>query len=331
VADSINSNGIDQNGLPAPTVTRALWTWDTSTNWPTVTSYANGAPTKTGLLPADVANFLGVPLVIYPPNGGAPIPIPDATVISWIRWAEDDIEQQTNLLLTQTWVAAPPTKTPQATMNTGLSTTNGQIQQMGIDYDLDDQPYDFDFSRAQDSGWMYQQLRYRPIRGSHPNDPTAVKNWAYIYPLLNDYFRVDASWFVEDQDFGLIRLVPSTNIQMLPLFALQLTFQGFAQSVPGGIWLQYCAGLTPSDYNMKYAFMLNLVLATVAIRALAILQGSVNFGVKDSQTTVDGLQQRLSYNPNGAYSGLIEMFTRQRDELLSTARNKVSGPSFIGL
>ena len=324
-------NTVEQSGLPPITATKALWTWDTSTTWPTVTAYGNGTPTKSGLLPADVQNFIGLPLVIYQPGGLPPIPISDSTILSWIRWAEDSIEQETNLLLTQTWVAAPATKVASSTLNTGLQTENGLTQQLGVDYDLEEAPYDFDFSRAQDSGWMYQQLRYRPVRGPGPNDPTGLKNWAFIYPLLNSYFRVDSSWFVEDQDFGLIRLVPSTNIQMLPLFALQLSFQGFAQSIPGGIWMQYCAGLSPSDYNMKYSFMLNLVLATVAIRALAIMQGSVNFGVTSMSTTVDGLQQQIKYADKGAYSGFIDTFQKQRDELLKTARNKVSGPSFIGL
>src|SRR5271167_1360658 len=85
----------EQSGLPPITATKALWTWDTSTTWPTVVSYANGQPTKTGLLPSDVANFIGLPLVIYQPNGLPPITIPDSTILSWIRWAEDSIEQDT--------------------------------------------------------------------------------------------------------------------------------------------------------------------------------------------------------------------------------------------
>ena len=57
------------------------------------------------------------------------------------------------------------------------------------------------------------------------------------------------TWFVEDEDFGLIRLVPAANVQMLPLFAMQLAFMGFAESIPGGLWFQYTAGLNNSEYN----------------------------------------------------------------------------------
>lgn len=325
----------NNSGLPPVTPTQALWTWAFAGSgenvYPTVTTYSNGMNTKTGIQPADVANFIGVPLVFYPPGGGTPIPIQDSTILQWIRWAEDQVEQETGILLCQTWVAAPGANTRATTQATGLQPISGPYQKLGIDYDLAEASYDFDFARAEDSAWLYTQLRWKPVKGPGPNSFSGLKNYAFIYPLLNSYYRIDPSWFVLDQDFGLLRLVPNTNIQMLPLFALQLTFQGFAQSVPGGIWLQYVAGLTPSDYNAEYSFMINLVLATVAVRALAILQGSVNFGVTDMMTTVDGLQQKISFNKNGAYAGFIDAFDKQRLDLLKTAKNKVNGIILVPL
>lgn len=323
------------NGSTPAVKTTALWNWSAAGSganaYPTVTSYSHGKPTKSGLMPDDVANFVGVPLVIFPPNGGMPTPVSDKTITQWIRWAEDQIEQETGILLTPTWVAAPAATTQQLITATGLIPLNGQYQQLGVDYDMAEAAYDFDFSRAEDSGWLYQQLRWKPVRGPGPNDQSGLKNYAFVYPLLNSYFRVDPSWFVIDQDFGLLRLVPNTNIQLLPLFALQLTFQGFAQSVPGGIWLQYVAGLSPADYGSEYSFMSTLILSVVATRALAILQGSVNYGVVDMMTTSDGLQQKLSYSKDGAYAPLIKEFEKQRDELYKTARNKMSGVSFVML
>ena len=325
-----NNNGGFQYGLPPTVTTKAQWTWSipssgSASQYPTVLNY-HGSPTKSGLTAEDLEAFIGVPAVIYPPNGGQPIPVPPNVLTRWIRQAEDQIELETSILLCQTMVAAPPAQTAQAAQSIGVIPQNGApIQQLGVDYDIVDQSYDFFFSRAEDSGWMAEQIRFRPVKGPGPNDPSGLKNYAFIYPLLNSYYRVDPSWFVLDSDFGLLRLVPNTNIQMLPLFALQLTFQGFAQNVPGGIWLQHCAGLTPSDYSGQYSFMTQLILATAAVKVLPILQGSINFGVTSLDTSVDGLAQKVMYDKNGAYAGLIATFEDMREGLMKTAKNKVGG------
>ena len=127
---------------------------------------------------------------------------------------------------------------------------------------------------------MYQTLRYRPVQsmGYSPANPTAVKNIAFIYPLLNVFFRLPRAWIVEDRDYGLIRMVPATNTQMLPLWAMQLAFMGFAESLPNGLWFQYTAGLTPNDYNSRFSFMKELVLAEAALTALNSIQGTINLG-----------------------------------------------------
>lgn len=328
----INQTEVIQSSIDAPRVaTQALWTWDTSTpGQPVVTGYpTTGGPTKTGLMPADLQAFVGVPIQFY---GNPPVPVSPTTMLQWIRWAEDWVEQETNLLLTLTWVASPPTRQPAATIATGLIVSGvGNVQRLGIDYDLEDAPYDFFFPRAQDEGWMEQSLRYRPIRVDefYTGGYTAVKNIAYIYPLLDDFFRVPPTWYVEDHDFGLIRLVPAANVQMLPLFAMQLAFMGFAQSIPGGLWFQYTAGLTANDYNSQYSFIKQLVLAQAAIQALSTIQGTINFGAKEYQMSVDGLQYGTKYSENGPYNGLINNFIRMRESLLTTALNKVSGPMFI--
>ncbi len=323
--------------------TTALWTWDLSGvatgQGPVVSGYGyNGSPTKTGLLPSDLQSFVGIPLSMY---GNPPTPIPDTTLIQWIRYAEDWVEQETNLLLCPTWVAAPPTKQPAQTTATGLLVSGASnVQQEGLDYDLEDAPYDFFFPRAQDEGWMLQNLRYRPVRSPNAFNSlnqgqifagytTNVKNVAYIYPLLDDFFRVPPSWFVEDSDIGLIRLVPAQNVQMLPLFAMQLAFMGFAESIPGGLWFQYTAGLNRSDYQGRFSFIKQLVLATASIQSLMTMQGTINYGATETEMTVDGVRYKTSYDKAGPFNGLIQQFTRQRKELLAVAINKVSGPMVI--
>ena len=326
-----NQTELMQSSIQAPPVrTSALWGWDLSTpGYPTISTYPTAnQPTKTGLMPADLQSFAGVPIQIY---GNPPTPIPASTLLNWIRWAEDWVEQETGLLLTPTWVASPPTRNIGATSATGLLTKNAQTQVLGVDYDLEDAPYDFFFTRAQDEGWMMQSLRYRPIIVDEffTADISAVKNVAYIYPLLNDFFRVPPTWYVEDHDFGLLRLVPAANVQMLPLFAMQLAFMGFAESIPGGLWLQYTAGLRGVDYITRYSFMKQLVLAQAAIQAASTVQGTINYGAKETVITVDGLQYTTKYSEKGPYTGLIEYWKKMRDDLLQTAFNKVSGPQII--
>lgn len=309
-------------GSPA---TAALWTWDTSNpNSPTVKNFPNGQPTKSGILPADLREFVGVPLQVYT---NPPQPLTDHTLLRRIRWAEDWVEQQTSILLCPTFVASDPVTDPILAFNLSMPTTSpDRIQRLGVDYDLYDAAYDFKFDRALDEGWMVQSLRYRPLRIYLPGMNTACFSFAYIYPLLNEYFAVPNTWFKEDRDFGLVRLVPSANVEMLPLFALQLSVQGFSNSVPAGINIQYSAGLSPVDYQSRFSFIKELVLCQAAISALQTCQGTINMGLDSHQTLADGVQFQAKYNPKGAFAALIDQHTSRRDELMETARWEVGGP-----
>lgn len=328
---------------PVPDV--ALWKWDTTgplalpIGFPVsgvggVSGSTFYSQTKTGLLMSDLQAYVGVPLVY---NGNPPSPVSPETAQQWIRYAEDTVEQETSILLCQTWVASPPAQSTIAATAIGIQTNSGKgFQVRGFDYDLEDAAYDFFFQRAQDEGWVYLTTRYRPVQsisyggvGGLSADiagNTAIKNTSFIYPLLNQFFRMPTSWNVEDRDYGYIRYVPATNVQMLPLFAMQLAFMGFAESVPGAIWLQYTAGLTAYDYATRWSFMKQLVLAEAAIIGLNVIQGTVNFGAEAVKLTVDGLNYETKYNPKGAYAGLISSITDRRDKLMFMAKTKVAGP-----
>lgn len=310
-----------------PVTTKTLWTWDTSGPVPLVTGYNGNQLTKTGLMPIDLQNYVGVPLQYY---NTPPTAVASGTIIGWIRSAEDLIEQQTTILLTPTWVASPPSPNNNVNLQIGLTPTAYGGQRQGLDYDLQDAPYDFIFQKAQNEGWSILQYRYRPLRNlAYGIDTTATKSYAYIYPLLSTYFRVPPSWFVEDLDFGVLRLVPAENVQMLPLFAMQLAFMGFAESVPGAIWVQYTAGLTDNDYRGRFSFMKQLVLAQAAMFALQSIQGTINLGIMRHSTLVDGVQYQAQYSEKGPFGALIDRFEKTRDELLDVAIQNVSGPMFI--
>jgi hypothetical protein len=248
--------------------------------------------------------------------------------MQWIRWAEDYVEQDAGLLLCQTWVASPPARPSAAAVNVGITAAASGFQQLGYDFDLGDSAYDFLFPRAQDEGWMIYSLRYRPLRETiyTDSDFTAIKLISYNYPLLNEYFRVPPQWFVEDHDYSLIRLVPAANVQMLPLFAMQLAFMGFAESVPGAIWMQYTAGLSRNDYNTRFSFIPTLVLAQAAMTALSIMQGGINLGALEYRMLMDGAQYITKYDPRGPYAGLIERYQNMRDDLMIRVRSRISGP-----
>lgn len=320
----------------SPVPTRALWNWNTPIGEaPSVNSYPpNGAPTKSGVLPSDLANFMGTPIQTF---SNPPVPFSDATIIGWLRYAEDEIETDTNIRLCQTWIASPPTKSKYATEAVNLI-TKYQYQQLGVDYDYADAPYDFFFARAQDEGWLYQRLRWRPVKSVEIVNPvgsydaeniTGVKNISFIYPLLNEFFRMPISWIVEDQNRGYVRGVPSTNVQMLPLFAMQLAFMGFAESVPGGLYYQYTAGLTAVDYQTNWSFMKQLVLAKASIRAFRAMQLSVNLGALETQTVADGLSYRVKYSEKGPFWGQIQE-AQQEVALLTKRAKMLGGGVFIG-
>jgi hypothetical protein len=315
--------------------TAAQWTWDTTGAQPVVTSYPGGKPTKSGLMPADLAAFIQLPLQSF---ANPPVPVSDATAIQWIRWAEDEIETETNIRLCQTWIAAPPTRSRQ---ETGLLNIGAKYnyQQLGVDFDYREAAYDFFFERAKEEGWLYQRLRWRPVKGVDLCDPTGIvnpnnyvglKNVAFIYPLLNEFFRIPQSWVVEDQNRGLIRMVPAVSVQLLPLVAMQLAFMGFATSVPGGLWYQYTAGLTSNDYNSTWSFMQQLVLAKAGVIALTLLQTSLNMGDLETLTQADGLALKTRYGEKGPFFATINNMSIMSDRLLKRAK-QMGGGVFIGV
>ena len=308
-----------------PIPTQALWKWDNSTGTPVATGYSSGKTTKSGLQYNDLQDFCTIPLQNF--FTGQPLSV--GTLTKFIRMAEDQIETETNLLLCQSWVASPPAVTPQQAQAIGVTPNFASgYQVLGYDYDIEDAAYDFFFQRAQDEGWMNYSLRYRPVKSMSysPQSPTAIKNVAYIYPLLNEFFNVPASWLVEDHDFGLVRFVPATNVQMLPLFAMQLAFMGFAESVPGGIWFQYTAGLTPADYNSRWGFINQLILSAASVVALASIQATINMGIAKSSMNIDGVAYTTEYDKKGPLAGAIEQFEKQRDYWMAMAKDRVSGP-----
>jgi hypothetical protein len=318
--------------------TQALWGWSPpQAGMPSVveTYPTTGGPTKSGLLPADLSNFLQMPLQRF---GASPVPVPDSVATQWIRWAEDDIENETNIRLCQTWIAAPPAKSQLELQQLRLGAAYN-YQQLGVENDFAEPEYDFHLDRSQDEGWIYQRLRWRPVKSVDIVDPsgifdtqnfTGTKNVAFIYPLLNEFFRMPQTWIVEDQNRGFVRFVPATNVQMLPLFAMQLAFLGFAQSVPGGMWYQYTAGLTANDYNSAWSFMSQLVLARAGAIALGAMQTSVNMGVLETMTQADGLARRVRYSEKGAFSGMIDRLDGMAKQLIKRAK-MMSGGIHMGM
>ncbi len=329
-----DGGGIEPNlnlgTLPIPS--NSLWTWaspDPSYGVPLqVVGYPPGGvnqPTKTGLMPWDLQNFVGVQIQQF----GNPIEkVPNSQIVQFIRWAEDRVERDTGVLLCQTWVAAPPLVAPGAASSMGIIPANSSYQVQGVDFDMYDAAYDFWFPRSQDAGWMNYTLRFKPVKSIvyDYSDYVAIKRYSFNYPLLNEFFRIPPSWMVVDEDMGMVRLVPSVNVQLLPLFALYLGFMAFTDSLPGGIQLQYNAGITPQDYSSRWSFMKQLVLAEAAITALSIIQGSINVGFENRNVALDGLKYDVKFDPKGAYNGLIQTFTKMRDMLLRTAIAKVQGP-----
>lgn len=302
-----------------------------------VTGYpTTGGPTKSGIMPGDLANFILLPLQMYT---SPPTPIPDSIALQWIRWAEDDIENETNVRLCQTWIAAPPSSSLAETNVLRLGTQFG-YQQLGVDYDFSEAAYDFYYNRARDEGWLYQRLRWRPVKGVDVVDPTGiinpenfrgVQNVSYIYPLLNSFFRSPQTWIVEDQNRGLVRMVPQTaTAAQLPLIAMQLNFMGFAQSVPGGLWFQYKAGLTANDYNSSWSFMKQLVLAKAGITALQAMQLSLTMGAIETFTQADGLALRTRYSEKGAFFGPITRLQDDVGRLIKRAK-QMGGGIHIGM
>jgi hypothetical protein len=321
-------NGIFNN----PILTSAKWHWNTTVSPAVVLGYSQQVfdvtgvdqLTKTGLMPQDVQNYAGVPLTL---QGLTPVPLATEFLINLIRQAEDEVEQETGVLLAPTTVAAPPEHLSAAADAAGLL---GGAQLLGVNYDIPETPYVFDYKRFVDEGWGVIQAYHRPL--TEPLDAnvaeenfTSIKNLTYIYPLLNQFFRIPTYWLVENRKMGMANVVPSQNIQMLPLFSMQIALLGFAESIPGGMHMVYEAGLNPPAYQNEYSFVKQLVAYKAVVNALSIVQGTLNVGAIERKTEVDGLMHSVKYNM-APYAGLIASFNERITSLTHKLIDLVAGP-----
>ena len=96
--------------------------------------------------------------------------------------------------------------------------------------------------------------------------------------------------------------------------------------MPGALWFQYTAGLTPNDYASQWSFITQAILAKTAATALARIQTSVNLGQIEQQTQVDGLSYKVRYSEKGVFSGAIADYEKEAKSLTREAKTKVSGP-----
>ena len=84
---------MSENFVLAPVQTQSLWTWTTPVqgqqasvvSFPTV----SGSPTKTGLTPQNLRDYIQIPIMQY---GPPPVPVSDQVIVDWIRYAEDLVE-----------------------------------------------------------------------------------------------------------------------------------------------------------------------------------------------------------------------------------------------
>ncbi len=296
-------------------LTPALWTW--SSGLPvSFGNDSNNIPkqTKSGVAPADIANVAGVNLVY---NSATPTPMSNALLLSLIRSAEDEIETTLGMFLCPTRVAAPA-----ILHNFGVVGTivNNIPQTLGVDYDVADAGYDFVYDRWWGGSWGAMQLRYRPIQ--------RIESFFLVYPLLNMVSQIPLPWFDEilDKPTGLVRTVPSTNIQLLPLFSNMIAVLGPGQSIPGALRFQYVAGFTDGEISGQYSFLKQLVIYKTVIMALGIAQGSISKGFKTLDVTVDGMRRAVGYSEKGPYYGLIQEFRATARTLEQKAEDLVGGP-----
>lgn len=286
--------------------------------------------TKTNLGPSDLANFVGVPLQFQ----GQTSPIPDATLIQWIRWAEDEIETRTSCFLTTTWVASPAERQPNAVRAAGLITPDDTMI-LGRDYDYADAPYDFDLLRFKEEGWGIINFRHRPLQDISYTQSivpgqmggfTATKNLVFFYPLLNQFYQIPTTWMVEDPYAATLRIVPAVDLMMLPIYAIQITMLGFAQSLPGGLHFQYVAGFTDADLNGRFSFIKQLVLVKAAIQALRSIQPTINAGMIEANVEMGNWAQTLKYQA-APFEGVISSWKDLELKLEKRLINEL-GPTF---
>ena len=62
----------------------------------------------------------------------------------------------------------------EASSEKALTAPSGDsYQQLGADYDLYEPAYDFFFKRAQDEGWLYNRMRWRPVQSIETFEPAS--------------------------------------------------------------------------------------------------------------------------------------------------------------
>ena len=147
---------------------------------------------------------------------------------------------------------------------------------------VEDPGYDYNPDLFQGNTGGYLVARQRPI--------IAVQSYRFVYsnPQLS-YFNVPASWIRLDKKYGHVRLLPNSDVSMLPLNAYLLTIFGGGRTIPNFIRLQYTAGIQniQTEYPALYEFIFRVC-------ALNLIEDTFPGG--SQSISVDGLSESQAFD-----------------------------------
>lgn len=215
----------------------------------------------------------------------------DPFLLAKLRAAEHDAKIQLKVLLEPTKIFPFPPTDAQITALSSMP----WIEEPGYDWD----PNFFSSDR-----WGYLVTRQHPVR--------AVDFIRFAYPSQDTHiFEIPANWIRLDKKYGHIRIVPSSNVLLVPLDVYLLQVIGGGRSIPSAIQVQYTAGL--NDVRGTLPALFDVICKMAVIKLVQDMQPAASESI-----SADGLSQsrsvkigdmtdaidRILFGPKGSNGGL---------------------------
>jgi len=241
---------------------------------------------------------------------GETAPYPDSAIMEALYAAEDAYEAYLGTRFGATRVFSAPE------LRRDVIDPEIRVDDFDPAVDVAIAAFDYTPTMMGDGQWMMSTMPITPIQ-----EVTKVFFWQ---PGLGapTTFKIPPNWLRIQRESGRIESLPTTGPQALATQYLGVrmlnVFAGGIR-VPQAIFVDYVAGLTPTQLEYSQRHLLRGIRLATLLNLAGVLSSNLSGGVQSGSLSLDGLSRSRSFGGKfGAYSAEIELAAKQERKIRTT-------------
>lgn len=235
-------------------------------------------------------------------------PIDDLDIQEYIEAAVKDIERRLGVFLKPTVIVA-------SAGSRGL--------EEGVDYDLEEPPYDYDAKAWFNYGFL--QLRQRPLI-----ELTELKLVLPNNQIVMD-FMTNPDWIKLQKKGGQLQIVPYAgdptlfNLAGSTLAGYPFLTGAIGGDIPQMLYVSYVAGYAKGKIPKD---VVQIVAKQAATTLLGVAGDALKSGVTNTNTTIDGLTESVNYTASAnatLYNARIQLYKQDVEDFFDPRKGDARG------